>query len=158
MKRTKEFLQAHIRPPRPSRSFSVLLVRTAHLFTYRSSRVPSPIPYSIPLLVVSVPAFLRLFKLASQQVVLCPVSHLTANTVSLANDIGRRAVDRPSGIVVPRAHISSSLACQSFIAWRIHVRCACTLGIGPFGIGPRPCHRKSPLHSSARELALMNTS
>ncbi len=142
----------HVFVPRPSRSFAVLLVLTAHVFTYRSSHSPTPIQYFIPLLVISIPASLRLFKHTSQQRVLCVLSHTTANTVSSENDIDHGAVDQPSGVVAARTHTSLSLAHQSFIAWRIHVRCAW------FSDSPHGPAVTRPLHSSTRELVLMNRS
>ncbi len=92
--------------PCPSRSFSVLLVLTVHVFTYRSSHSPSPIAYFIPLMGVSVPAYDSSNSQANRESsVSCLAPPRPANTVSSENDIDHGAVDRPSGVVAPRTHL-----------------------------------------------------
>ena len=103
----------------PSRTFSVLLVLVTRFFLCRSNHSAPPIPY--PMAPRFSPGYL-LTALQTRNLTegrSCPVSHRTANTVSLAIDIDH---DPPYGIVVPRTHASSSLRAPNFHRSRIHVR------------------------------------
>ena len=102
-------------PPSVTR---VLCAARAHFsFLYlqvKSLSISHPVLHTAPgCLCAGLPTTLQTRK-PTESTPMCPVSDRTPNTVSLTNDIDRGAVGRPSGVVAPRTHTSSSLACQSF--------------------------------------------
>ena len=155
-KKTREFLQIHIRPQ------SVMLLLCAarahcpflHLQVARSL-------YSTMHSILPMPASLPPCKLTSPQSSPLPVSHRAVNAVSLTSDTGRNAVDWLSGGVVPCTRTSSSLAVQWFIVLRIHVHCcsrwACFYRLVPWP-SPSPGPAGVPLHSNTRGGRPMNSS
>ena len=118
MKKTNEFLQAHVRSQPvvvifcaagTDRSFFLL---TAQLGLY----LPSVLHVVPTWPRAGLPTTVQTGNPAKSSLI--PASHGT--NLCLANVIGHGAVDRPSGVVVPRTCASSSLAHQSFIVLRIH--------------------------------------
>ena len=104
MKKTNEFPQVHIHP------HSVMLI----LCAARAHRSFLNLQIKSPLTFHDAPDFLHCYHPTTRKLTegrYCPVSHRTANTVSLAIDAYH---DRPDGIVVPRTRTSLSLRASNF--------------------------------------------
>ena len=120
VKKTNEFLQqAHIHP-RPSRSFSVLLVLTTRYFTLQINSLPTYHPglHGAPgFLHGCLPTTLQTRKLMESR--LCPVSHRTANTVPWQTTLTMVGLTGLSSLA-PTPH--RWFTPPSFITLRIHLR------------------------------------
>ena len=143
--KTNEFLQAHI-PPHVRHAHSLCCSCSPFMSSLTDQVIPylpSRTSYRSWLSPCRPPYDSSNSQANRESSVSCLAPPCTANTVSSENDIDHGAVDRPSGVVAPRTYTSTSLARQSFIAWRIHVQCTCY-----FGLVQWPCHRQgaSPSH------------
>ena len=87
-----------------------------------------------------------------------PVLHRAANSVYVANDFARVAVDRPPRVVVPRNRASWSLARGSFIPPHIYVHLRAEVGLLSRSRFMAPTIASASLPTNTRERRPMNTS
>ncbi len=144
--KTNEFLQAHI-PPHVRHAHSLCCSCSPFMSSLTDQVIPylpSRTSYRSWLSPCRPPYDSSNSQANRESSVSCLAPPCTANTVSSENDIDHGAVDRPSGVVAPRTYTSTSLARQSFIAWRIHVQCTCSSAPAPVHLLFRTCPMALP--------------